>query len=302
MPLSVAPITADELSSAARLMFTSAPAAEQDTRAGRFAELVTSGEIDAGGILLAKRDGTPVGVAVVQLLSGGSAVVVPPAPDGGEASDALAAATVAFLSASSAVIAHLFLDPGEVAKAAPLLRHGFGPAATITHMLRDLEHLPPRPRGLTFDPAEAAPEVFGETLLATYDGSLDVPEANTDRPAADILAGYAQGQPDPPHWWLARDAAGTPVGVVLLSAPRFHPAWEVGYLGVVPAARGNGYGRTLLRFAMHACDHLGGEHLTLSVDARNEPALAVYRDHGFRRYHEQRVFLWRRDGGVSRSA
>jgi ribosomal protein S18 acetylase RimI-like enzyme len=293
--LSVAPIAADELPAAARLMFASAPAAERETRAGRFADLVTSGEIDAGGILLAKRDGVPVGVAVVQLLSGGSAVVVPPAPDGGETSDALAAATVAFLTSSSAVIAHLFLDPGEVAKADPLLRHGFRPAATITHMLRDLGHLPPPPRGLTFDPADADPALFGKTLLATYHGSLDVPEANTDRPASAILAGYAEGQPDPPHWWLARDADGTSVGVVLLTAPRFHPAWELGYLGVVPAARGRKYGTALLRFALHTCEYLGGEHLTLSVDARNEPALAVYRDHGFKRYHEQRVFLWRPD-------
>jgi RimJ/RimL family protein N-acetyltransferase len=43
------------------------------------------------------------------------------------------------------------------------------------------------------------------------------------------------------------------------------------------------------------CDDLGARHLTLSVDTRNEPALAVYRTHGFRSYHEQRVFLWRRD-------
>jgi len=262
----------------------------------RFTGLVTSGEIDPGGLLLAKRNGTPVGAAVVQVLPGGSAVVVPPSPEGGEVADALAAATVDFLRKSPAVIAHLFLDPSEVSKAAPLLRHGFRSAAAITHMLRDLEHLPPPPRHLTLIPSVADPVLFGETLLATYIDSLDVPEANTDRRADAILSGYLPGQPDSPHWWLARDSAGTPVGLVILIPPRFSPTWELGYLGVVPAARGNGYGTMLLRFALHTARELGATHLTLSVDTRNEPALAVYRGHGFRSFQEQRVFLWRRDG------
>jgi ribosomal protein S18 acetylase RimI-like enzyme len=292
--ISVSPVAPAELLPAARLLFAAVPPADREARAERFAALVTSGEIDPAGLLLAKRDGTPVGAAVVQLLPGGSAVVVPPSPENGEAADALAAASVALLDASPSVIAHLFLDPPEVSKAAPLVRHGFRPAATITHLLRDLEHLPPKPVGLTFEPFTAAPAIFGDTLLATYTDSLDVPEANTDRPADDILTGYRSGQPDPPHWWLARDPSGAAVGVVILIAPRFAPAWEVGYLGVVPAARGRRYGTQLVRFAVRACAGLGGEHITLSVDARNEPALAVYRDHGFRRYHDQRVFLWRR--------
>jgi GNAT superfamily N-acetyltransferase len=292
--ISVAPVTSADLLPAARQLFAAAPDAERETRAERFAALVTSGEIDAAGLLLAKRNGTPVGAAVVQILPGGSAVVVPPSPEGGIASDALAAASVALLRNSPSVIAHLFLDVPEVSKAAPLIRHGFRSAATITHMLRDLDHLPPPPVGLTFDPSASSPALFGETLLATYDGSLDVPEANTDRPADDILTGYRPGQPDPPHWWLARDPAGEPVGVVILVPPRFSPTWEVGYLGVVPVARGRGFGAVLVRFALRQLRDLGAAHVTLSVDSRNEPALAVYRRHGFRSYREQRVFLWHR--------
>jgi len=292
--ITVAPIAPDELLPAARLLFATASDADRETRAGRFADLVTSGEIDATGLLLAKRKGKPVGACVVQVLSGGSAVVVPPSPEGGVASDALAAATVALLQNSPSVIAHLFLDVPDVAKAAPLVRHGFRSAATITHMLRDTEHLPPPPVGLAFESSATSPAVFGETLLATYVGSLDVPEANTDRPADDILTGYRPGQPDPPHWWLARDPAGEPVGVVILVPPRFSPTWEIGYLGVSPAARGRGFGQMLVRFALRQVRELGAQHVTLSVDTRNEPALSVYRRHGFRSYHEQRVFLWRR--------
>jgi mycothiol synthase len=292
MSITVSPLHPPDLPAVARLMFAAAPAADRQTRADRFAELVTSGEIDAAGMLVAKRGSAILGSCVVQLMPGGSAVVTPP---GTPAADALAAATVEHLARSSAVIAHLFLGPSELAQADPLLAHGFRPAATITHMLRDLEHLPPPPLGLTFVPSAFDPARFGDTLLATYDGSLDVPEANTDRTAEQILDGYRPGQPDPPHWWYAVDSAGTAVGVVLLIPPRFAPTWELGYLGVVPAARGKGHGTRLVRFALHVCDDLGAKHLTLSVDTRNEPALAVYRTHGFRSYHEQRVFLWRRD-------
>lgn len=295
MPIAVTPIRPDELLPAARLLFLAVLEAEREKRAERFASLVTSGEIDPAGLLVARRNGTPVGAAVVQLLPGGSAVVVPPSPQGGEVADILATATVDFLQNSPSVIAHLFLDPSEVSKAVPLLRYGFRSAATITHMLRDLEHLPPPPIGLTFTPSAVDPVLFGETLLDTYIDSLDVPEANTDRPADDILTGYRPGQPDPPHWWLARDSAGTPVGLVILIPPRFSPTWELGYLGVVPAARGSGFGTTLLRFALRTARELGASHLTLSVDTRNEPALALYRSHGFRSFQEQRVFLWRRD-------
>lgn len=296
MAFSVAPVSPAEVLPAARLLFAAAPAPERETRAERFVELVTAGEIDPTGLLLAKRRGKPVGAVVVQLLPGGSAVVVPPAPEGGVAADALAAAVVEHLRANSALIAHTFLDPADVSQADPLVRHGFRPAAAITHMVRDLEHLPPPPAGLAFTPSDADPDAFGEALVATYTDSLDVPEANTDRRPEQILAGYRPAQPDTPHWWLARDPAGSPVGVVILIAPRAAPAWELGYLGVVPSARGHGHGERLLRFAMHEVLRLGGRHMTLSVDTRNEPALSVYRRHGFRSFQEQRVFLWRADG------
>ena len=292
--LTVSPVGPGELLPAARLLFATASEADREPRANRFAELVTTGEIDPAGLLLAKRHGTPVGTAVVQRLPGGSAVVVPPSPEGGPASDTLASAIDSFLRAGPSVIAHVFLDPPEVSKADPLLAHGFAPAATITHMLRDLDHLPPTARGLTFEPSHRHPELFGQTLLATYTASLDVPEANTDRPAEDILAGYRLGQPDVPHWWLAHDENGEAVGVLLLTPPRFAPTWEVGYLGVVPAARGRGFAAELVRFGLHTLAEMGVKHVTLSVDARNEPALGVYRRLGFTMYHEQRVFLWRR--------
>ncbi len=292
MPLRLSLCTLAELPAAAALLFRGEP--DAPARAERFAALVTSGELDLNGLLLATNDGTPVGFAVVQDLPGGSAVVLPPAPPGTPAADALAAAVVEHLRASSAVIASVFLSPDDTAAAAPLVRHGFRSAAGIAHMVRPLREVPTTSNELLFEPADREP-LFGETLLATYVGSLDVPEANAPRPADDLLAGYRGEQPGPPHWWLARTPVGEVAGVLILIPPRHLPAWELGYLGVVPEHRGKGYGAVLLRFALRACREHGGEHLSLSVDTRNTPAVGLYRRFGFIQLQEQRVYLWRAD-------
>ncbi|MFY7953671.1 MAG: hypothetical protein ACOVT5_14300, partial [Armatimonadaceae bacterium] len=101
--LTVSPVGPGELLPAARLLFATATEADREVRANRFAELVTTGEIDPAGLLLAKRHDTPVGTAVVQRLPGGSAVVVPPSPEGGPARDTLASAIDTFLRAGPSV-------------------------------------------------------------------------------------------------------------------------------------------------------------------------------------------------------
>ena len=83
MPLSVSPIAADEQLPAARLLFAAAPEGEREGRAERFAELVTSGEIDPGGLLLAKRNGTPVGAAL-KLIEPGRGEFLLESVEGGE--------------------------------------------------------------------------------------------------------------------------------------------------------------------------------------------------------------------------
>lgn len=296
MSVVVAPVSPAEYEAAARLLFARAPAHDLDGRVQRFLALIAAGDIEPSGLLVAKRRGELVGVAVVQFLPGGSAVVVPPLPDSAPARWQLAAAIVAQLQARNSPLGYTFLDPADVRQADPLVRHGFRSVTQITNMLRfgAESSLPPKPSAdITFTPVQHTdPTLFGDTLLATYDGTLDVPEACIDRPAAAILAGYRANQPDPPHWWLAADPSGRPVGLVLLTVTGAG-TMDLGYLGVVPAARGRGLGKELLRFAVRAADALGFADLSLSVDVRNEPALRLYRGHGFRPYQWQQVFLWR---------
>ncbi len=296
MAVVVAPASPAEYDTAARLVCEAAPTFGLELRVGRFLAAIRGGEVDPAGVLLAKRDGQPVAAAVVQFIPGGTATALPPTPHSqAEAGDALAADIVAQFRARGTSLACLFLDPDDTTSAAPLVRHGFRSVTRLTHLLRagGQLSLPPEPSAdIQFEPVNDYAE-FGATLMSTYEGTLDVPEACADRPAADVLAGYQANQPDPPLWWLARDPAGVPVGVVLLTHVGTPGVLELGYLGVVPAARGRGVGAALLQHAVRSAAAVGVHDLSLSVDERNEPALRLYHRHGFRSYQWQRVYLWR---------
>jgi ribosomal protein S18 acetylase RimI-like enzyme len=68
-------------------------------------------------------------------------------------------------------------------------------------------------------------------------------------------------------------------------------SWDLLYLGVVPEARGLGLGRELVRKALWEARTADAPQLTLSVDARNQIALNLYRSMGFEEYDRREVFL-----------
>ena len=58
-------------------------------------------------------------------------------------------------------------------------------------------------------------------------------------------------------------------------------AWDVSYVGVVPAARRRGVGAELVVKALWEAKAAGILQVSLAVDARNEPARRLYRRLGF---------------------
>jgi mycothiol synthase len=60
------------------------------------------------------------------------------------------------------------------------------------------------------------------------------------------------------------------------------PTGSVGLVGVVPAWRGKGLGRELLRWSVGELRRRGIERIDLSVEAENATATRLYRAHGFR--------------------
>ena len=61
-------------------------------------------------------------------------------------------------------------------------------------------------------------------------------------------------------------------------------------MGVIPDARGNGFGSQIVRFAIARAAEAGAERLVLAVDQKNTPALAMYRDAGFTHWDRRTVY------------
>ena len=119
-------------------------------------------------------------------------------------------------------------------------------------------------------------------LEHSYEQTLDCPGLYGLRHTADIIAGHkATGELDPQLWTLLRvDEA--PAGAVLLNPFPAHKTVELVYLGLAPSARGRGLGGRLLQHGLHQLAGRRERSLTLAVDHRNAPALALYESEGFR--------------------
>jgi ribosomal protein S18 acetylase RimI-like enzyme len=300
-----------------------------DERTGRVAQLLEQmacGTIAPLTLLVARTlDGAILGSAIAQPLPGAGAVVWPPqlvgADDQATVEDALLNAIVDGLRRGGTKLAQAFL--AFDAPAAALERHGFRRVTEVWYLRRDLRtppqsgdarntaeadpnsdrlewYVPPSPfrkggGGLSrrfnlISYENCNPGAFQQTLMHTYTGSLDAPELNGVRTADETIASLQAGAPDLERWWLA-ESDGRPVGVLLLADGLDAQAWEISYVGVVPEARGKGIGQAILERAIDFATSAGRTALTLIVDARNRPALALYNALGFRKYETRQVYL-----------
>lgn len=255
------------------------------------AALPVLGEADAHGLrLLVARDGGGLRAAMMaQALPGGTGLVWPPQGDA-DAEDALLREAQAWLRESAVRIVQALLTPEEVPTAGPLLRAGFAQVTKLWYFRHRLTNVSPV-NSLVFQPyRDAGPEVFHRTLARTYDGTLDFPEMNGARTVEEVLHGHRAAGSDPARWWLA-SLGNVPVGVLILSPADDGGGLDLSYVGVVPERRGHGFGEELVVKAMAEAKAAGAPELTLSVDARNEPALSVYRKLGFEAFEVRDVYL-----------
>ncbi|HKQ47842.1 MAG TPA: GNAT family N-acetyltransferase [Phycisphaerae bacterium] len=122
---------------------------------------------------------------------------------------------------------------------------------------------------------------FAELIQATYRGSLDCPAMTGLREIEDIIAGHKSVGLFQPHRWRLTRVQGSPAGCILLGENPLRRILEVAYMGVHTARRREGLGRLLIEDALRLAYHERFEKVTLAVDAKNEPAMRLYRGAGF---------------------
>jgi ribosomal protein S18 acetylase RimI-like enzyme len=299
-----------ELEEAFRLVFQHVAAQDQEKRLANALNMVEKGELDPAGVVVARDGPALIGAMVCMPVPGASGLIWPPQvlseamlPVRRETiEDQLVQLACTWLQQRHIRLAQALVPPADKALGIPLERNGFDHITDLWYLRHDLSRLtslanrgltPParqcRLRYETYRTADHA--LFHRTLLRTYEATLDCPEVNGVRTVEEIIAGHrAQGAFDPERWWLAFEG-DQPVGVLLVTGVPEWQAWDVAYVGVVPERRRHGFGRELMGKALREAAAAEMEQLTLSVDARNQPAWDLYRGLGFEPFDERAVFL-----------
>jgi len=183
--------------------------------------------------------------------------------------------------------AQVLIEPNHSAARRFFGNHGFSEIAELIY-LQGHPHRSVKPAKLgpamhwqAYDPQTHG--LFAQTIMQSYQDSLDCPRLSGLRHIEDVIAGHkATGEFDPALWRLLCEN-GQPRGVLLLSRIVMTDAMELVYLGLPPEARGRGLGNLLMQEAMHLILRDNRRRLTLAVDSLNAPALRLYYGHGMQR-------------------
>lgn len=138
--------------------------------------------------------------------------------------------------------------------------------------------------------ASEDPERLGKLLRQTYELSADCPRLNGVRNLDDTIAGYReQGEFDPKYWSFIQ-SQGVDVGTLLLTFHADTRNWELVYMGLVPAVRGQRLGRDVLDYAFWQVSQAGANQLVLAVDEANTYAMEMYLRAGFTAWDHRTVY------------
>jgi ribosomal protein S18 acetylase RimI-like enzyme len=247
-------------------------------------------------LLIARQGRDLIGASLTQVLPGATGVLWPPQARLGNKDrelieNALLEESLRWLQQQGARLVQAILSREEAHLAASLLRGGFIKPTRLRYLRYEPDSgVITMPVGQFLSYRDASANLFHDTMMRSYQGSLDFPEVDGRRSLTEILQGYQSSGFSPDRWWVRMEKE-TPVGVLLLSDIEPKSVWDLTYIGVVPESRRLGHGRELVRKAVTEAQAAGVELLTVCVDERNLPALHLYAKLGFEEYDIREVFL-----------
>ncbi len=285
---------AAERLAAVTLVLADIPDAE--THAGQL--LATQPEDAWRGLLVAVGKGAELlGALWLQDLGGSAAMIWPPRLSTGAAdsvAESLVAAALRDAQQRDLQLVQALLNGDAQADTELLERHEFQRLDDLAYLacVIDERHAAPLETSLTLVPYPGVDEARLVAVVdATYQATLDLPELNNLRSAAEVLAEYrAAPQHDPRLWFLAQHE-GADVGCLLLNDHAALDQAELVYFGLIPSARGHRWGQDLVRYAQQQARKLGRRQLLLAVSAGNRPALNAYAATGFFAWQQRRTLV-----------
>ncbi len=288
-PPLIRPAADNEIEAAIRVILANAAGFGGEAQFRDFVRLARTSTSAAGGLWMAVR-GNQIQSAILPLVSPGRTVLlfVPPYrkdPSFAHATHLVINAACDAAAASGIQIAQVLSEVHDEGIIATLSPAGFTKLAELMYMhspVRKGREDAPLPTGMGWKTYCAANHnVFAQTILASYQDSLDCPALNGVRNIEDVINGHRATGEFSPQLWRVLHHNDVPLGVVLLSGVPRSDAIELVYLGLTPQARGRGIADLILRHAQALVSASPYARLSLAVDAANTPALKLYWRHGF---------------------
>lgn len=263
-------------------------------------------EPPAEALYVALRNGRVCAAAWGQRQPGNTAVLWPPrvlADEESQIAHRLAEAVVRHLDEAGVGMTQALLPPGETELAPVLTSSGFSRLADLLYLSCEAMQFPDRPPAcddlhfVAYDPDERGR--LPALVERTYEGTLDCVGLNGLRQIEDVIDGYREtGVFRRENWLIAVSRSSTnsgqckrDVGVLLLADHPQAGHSELMYMGLVPEARGHGWGQQIARQAQWLGRKAGVERIVLAVDVANRPALAMYERVGFVEWDRRSVFV-----------
>jgi len=248
-------------------------------------------------LYIARGAGELRGAAWGQRQSGNIALFWPPQFVRGhdqQAAFRLAEAVIAVLDQTSVEMIQVFLASPDLETIAVLRHVGFRHVADLLYMACPSERFPlaaPEPCELNFVRYDGTQRSRLMRLIdKTYEGTLDCTALNGVRDIDHVINGYqATGVYRLENWLFVR--SDEDVGVLLLADHPKARHWELMYMGLIPEARGRGWGRQVTRYAQWLARGANVERIVVAVDAANTPAVDVYRSTGFEMWDKRAVYV-----------
>lgn len=286
--ITIVPARGDLRQQALTLLYSRLPRGERENQLALALDAVARGELPLDDLMVAEQDGRVIGAVLAVRQPGDAAFLWPPvvvdSTNQQSVADALLQAVGRRLDDTGILFTQVLLEREDVDDRELLARNGFPQAADLLFLHRDLTCPLPMISSadlqvIPYD--ETRQDQFAWLLERTYIDSRDCPELTGLRGGEESLAAHhAAGSFAPGHWLLYRDG-DVDVGVLLLSQGSDATEWEIIYFGVVPEARGRGYGRAIAADGLHRARAAGGTQMQLTVDSGNAPAISVYESLGF---------------------
>jgi ribosomal protein S18 acetylase RimI-like enzyme len=255
------------------------------------------GRLSMEGLFHARRDQDYVGAAWGQIVPGRTAFTWPPRLQPGvdsSVSAGLLQAVDQYLLGAGITLSQAVLPDAVCADAQRLLAAGYSHFADLDYVACPRSRFPssPPPSSLDFfilHPKQNAR--FASIIESTYHNTLDCDNLDQIRTTADTITGYQMTGQHRPEWWLIAQHQGADVGCLIMADHEADDQCEVVYMGIVPEARGRGFGRQLVEHALWLAACQDRQRLVLAVDRRNWPARNIYTASGFQAWATRSILL-----------